>query len=125
VADLPPEPNDSDRLPDDAVVVRGGYMRNKSLKISAQVHCDETGGEYGWCFWCCPGKTADEIARDADFDADVIRTSTVGRIRLAGFEIAPDRDEDDHVVVALSGEPDSGVCKRLRDAFDEARPIGG
>jgi hypothetical protein len=99
-------------------------MRNKSLKISAQVHCDET-GEYGWCFWCSPGRTAQEIIAGADFDADVTRSSTVGRLQAAGFEVVSDRDEDDHVVITLDAEPDDDICKRLRDAFDKPQPLGG
>lgn len=113
----------ADELPDDCLVVRGGFMRNKALKISAATHYDEY-DEWAWSFWACPGKTADEIAAVADFDNDHIRESTIGRLREAGFEVVPDSDDDDHATVRLDGEPDDATCKRLRDAFDEARPIG-
>lgn len=110
-------------LPGDAVVVRGGYMRNKSLRISATVHFEASGGtEWAWSLWCAPGKTADEIAAEADFDNDVIRESTVERIRDAGFEVESDTTSDDHCKVKLEGPPADADCKRLRDAFDEARP---
>ena len=72
-------------------------MRNKSLLISATTHFEESGEtEWGWSFWCAPGKTADEIAEAADFDNDAIRESTVGRIREAGFEVVSDSACDDH-----------------------------
>lgn len=110
-------------LPDDAVVVRGGYMRNKSLHISATVHFEESGEtEWAWSLWCAPGKTADGIAAQADFGNDCIRESTVGRIRAAGFAVEQDSDCDDHCKVKLPGPPSDADCKRLRDAFDEARP---
>jgi hypothetical protein len=113
----------ADPLPDDAVVVRGGYMRSKSLLISATTHYEESRcTEWAWSFWCAPGKTADEIAAEADFAHDVICESTVGRIRAAGFEVESDSSSDDHCKIKLSGEPTDADCKRLRDAFDEARP---
>ena len=101
-------------------------MRNKSLLISATTHFEESGEtEWGWSFWCAPGKTADEIAEAADFDNDAIRESTVGRIREAGFEVVSDSACDDHCKIKLAGRPSDDDCKRLRDAFDEARPLGG
>jgi hypothetical protein len=96
-------------------------MRNKSLLISATRHFEEF-GEWAWSFWCAPGKTADEIAMAADFDNEVIRESTVGRIRQAGFDVESDSASDDHCKVELSGPPSAADCRRLRDAFDAARP---
>ncbi len=98
-------------------------MRNKSLHISATLHFEESGEtEWAWSLWCAPGKTADEIAAEADFDHDCIRESTVRRIRGAGFEVEPESASDDHCKVKLPGPPTDADCKRLRDAFDEARP---
>ena len=78
--------------------------------------------EWAWSFWCAPGKTADEIALVADFDNDVIRESTVGQIRAAGFEVESDSASDDHCKIKLPGPPSDADCKRLRDAFCEAYP---
>ncbi len=97
-------------------------MEAEALWKSALVHYDRTGGtEYAWSFWCCPGKTADEIAADARFMNSTIRESTVGRMREAGFDPVPDSEDDDHCRVTLPGEPTGIDCKRLQDAFDEPR----
>jgi hypothetical protein len=111
-------------LPDEAVVVRGGFMGIKSLIRSAYRHFDDprTPDEFAWSFWSGPGKTADEIARDATFENDHIRESTVGRMRAAGFYPEQDSTRSDHVKVTLPGPPTSDDCERLRSCFGEARP---
>lgn len=116
-----PESSKSAELADECVVVRGGFMGVQSLIRSAQV-CFDRRGYFAWSFWSRVGATANEIAREARFDNDHIRESTVGRLRAAGFMPRLDRDDDDHVQVRLGREPDEPLCQQLRGAFDPARP---
>ncbi len=117
--DMPEE-----QLPNAAIVVRGGYMGVTSLKRSAYRHFDDprTPDEFAWSFWASDRKTADEVARDANFDNTHIRESTVGALRAAGFEPLRDTSRSDHVKVTLDGPPTDADCERVRSAFGKPRP---
>jgi hypothetical protein len=112
-------------LPDDAIVVRGGEGKAKTIAVNAQTTFD-TDHFWGVSSFSAAGLTAAQIAQIA-YDAErlphpQIRTSTAGRIRSAGFEIDETPDDYPHADILVPPEPSDEVCAQLADLFDQPIP---
>jgi hypothetical protein len=86
------EPQFEGELPADAVVIRGGEMRVRDLRKSAEVYWQRTKGEQGYALtvWCWPGHTAEETAQAVGsrvLPHPVLRKCTVGKLRDMGYPL--------------------------------------
>jgi hypothetical protein len=112
-------------LPDDAIVVRGGVGAPKTIAVNAQTTFD-TDGFWGVSGFSAADLTAVQIAQLASDQGRLphghVRTSTVGRIRSAGFEVEKTADDYPHVDIFLPPDPSDEVCVQLADVFDAPIP---
>lgn len=106
------------RLPDDAVVVRGGLMLRADLVLGAQAHFDSE-GLHALSVYSAPGRTAAEIAVGVPLRHSKIRTSTVGRVRAAGYDVVSSPGPPGHADLVLPTDDDWSA---LDSAFDPPRP---
>ena len=118
-----PEHEDVDplRLPDAAVVVRGGLMFPADLETGALTHYDEF-GRYALSVYSLPGRTGDEIAVLVPLPHSKIRESTVGRLRAAGYEVVPSPGPPGHADLRVPNPPSRGDWQALDALFDPPRP---
>jgi hypothetical protein len=115
-------PDDPERLPDEAVVVRGGLLSSESMDTSVNTHFDEF-GEYALSVSCRPGLTADGIAQEAGIPHPKLRESTVGAIRAIGYDVlASEQHGPAHAEVAFSYPPGDADWEALQGVFGPARP---
>lgn len=110
-----------DRLPDDAVVVRGGLMLAADLAISAQSHFDIE-GVFALSVFSVAGASAATIATTVPLRHSKIRESTVGRLRSAGFDVVSSPGPPGHADLVLSSPPTDDDWTKLGAAFDPPRP---
>jgi hypothetical protein len=110
-----------ERLPDDAVVVRGGLMIAADLVLGAQSHFDAR-GIYALSVFSVPGISADEIARGVPLPHSMIRESTTGRLRAAGYEVVRSPGPPGHADLMLPNPPTDDDWRALDAAFDPPRP---
>lgn len=105
-------------LPDDAIVVRGGTMKLSDLRKTAEV-CHAKQGIWGISVRSSPDAYAVDLA--ADIRHEVIRQSTAGQVREAGFEIYPSGSKPNHCTIVLDppggGKPSDEELQRLVRAF--------
>lgn len=112
-------------LPDDAIVVRGGVRAPETIAVNAQTTFD-TDGFWGVSGFSAADQTVEQIAQLAYDQGRLphpkVRTSTVGLVRAAGFEVEQTADDYPHVDIFLPADPTDAVCSQLADAFDEPIP---
>jgi hypothetical protein len=72
-------------LSEGAFVIRAGYVTRASLRRPAERHHDRY-GEYAVSVFTLPDASVEEISMVAGFPNEVIRVSTVARMRHAGLE---------------------------------------
>lgn len=109
-----------ERLPDDAIVVRGGLMLPSDLGLSAQSHFDVE-GFHALSVYSVPGMTADEIAVGVPLRHSKIRASTVGRVRAAGYDIVRSPGPPGHADLVLPTPPADHDWSALDRIFDPPR----
>lgn len=108
-------------LPDSAVVVRGGLMQPADLAVGAESQFDLE-GFYALSVFSVPGRTADEIATGVPLPHSAIRESTVGRVRAAGYDVAPSPGPPGHADLLFSAPPTEADWRTLDEIFDPPRP---
>jgi len=112
----------AERLPDEAVVIRGGPSTADSMAKRARKHKNSRRGRgYAISCSCLVGRTADEIAVISGLPHDKLREATVGEIRAAGYRIARQGKDPWHVQVR---PPDPAVndWRGLDKVFGQQRP---
>jgi len=110
------------RLPDEAVVMRGGRSRPDTLSKTALAHYDEC-GDFAISVRSRPGATADDLAR---VDPPMItyarlRETTVGALRAAGYNVIPDEPPPAHALIMLPRLPTDEDYEAVSTAFGEPR----
>jgi hypothetical protein len=120
------EPQFEGELPADAVVIRGGEMRVKDLRTSAQQYRERTKGTQGYALtvWCWPGHTAEETAQAVGsrvLPHPVLRKCTVGKLRDVGYPLEKTGPEH-HYSLRLPNPPGPQDWRNLRGAFDPPQP---
>jgi hypothetical protein len=113
-------------LPDEAVVVRGGVMRRKHIRVALCAALRKTGTP---CLsvWSAPDRDADEVARLARAHGEhymphsEMQTSCAGRLRAEGFALEPTGPEG-HYSLAVPQTPTDDDIDRLIGSFDAPRP---
>lgn len=109
-----------DCLPDDAVVVRGGLMLPADFARGVQSHFD-TEGVYALSVFSTARRTADEIAIAVPLPHPKIRTSTVGRVRAAGYDVVSSPGPPGHADLLLRKPPTDDDWRTLDRIFDVPR----
>ena len=74
------------KLPDDALVVRGGQNLPDSFSKGAE-RIDESGRLYGVSVNSAPGKTAEQLSQGIPHGQ--VGVTTVGQVRAAGGDVVP------------------------------------
>jgi hypothetical protein len=106
---------DEPPLPDDAIVVRGGEMKNESLETAAGTNFDEF-GEYAISVFSEVGLTARQIHEKYIVHRKA-RVSRAGRLRGLGYELKPTHGPG-HYDLVLPNPPSITEWDNLRGAFD-------
>lgn len=108
------------RLPDGAIVVRGGLMLPADLAMGVQSQFDRA-GVYALSVFSIPLRTADEIARSAELPHSTIRVTSVGRLRSAGYDVVDSPGPPGHADLVFPGPPTEGDWRILDEIFDPPR----
>ncbi len=96
-------------------------MEPRTLEVNALTHYDAF-GEYALSMWSLPGADVATIAATADLPHSVVRTSTVGRIRAAGYELVRSEPPPAHADLKLPNPPTDDDWATIRGAFDDPIP---
>lgn len=117
----------ADRLPDEAAVIRDGYMRFKNFEISTDNHYEHY-TEYALSVFCLPECTtgeevAHEVARHCpEYSREVFRESKVGPIRTIGYDVVPDEPPYGHALIKLPpSKPSKEDYRKLNEIFAKAK----
>ncbi len=103
----------------DDFVLRGGEMRDRDLALAAEIN-HRKWGSFALSVFAHHGADLDTLARKACRPHAVVRVSTVGALRAAGYDVA-DCDDRWHCDLTLGGRHTSADWARLRGLFD--RPV--
>jgi hypothetical protein len=109
------------RLPDAAVVVRGGLSAPRTLHRTALEHFDKH-GLFAISAASLPDMSADELAAVAQLPHPRIRETTVGAIRRAGHDVVPDEPPPAHALITLPRLPTDDDYMTIADLFGPPRP---
>jgi hypothetical protein len=109
----------ADALPGDAVVIRGGTMESlEDMRKNARAHNHKTRGrEWANSVNTIPDFSVDEVARRAERPNKRICATTVESIRLQGYEVRSDWEEDGHANIVYESEPTDDDFERVISAF--------
>ncbi len=107
-----------DRLPDDALVVRGGRppFPNAPLQERCNQHPD---GHHGFSVKCGVGLTIAELAVGLRYT--FVGVTTVGEIRRLGYEVVRTRGFAYHATVVVPENWEPGAAEQLARLFQEER----
>lgn len=105
-------------LRDDAIVVRFGRdsLRVEHLRGQASL-CHEAQGFYGISFYGDNDLSLDEVSRLAAKPNRELRTSTVGRLRKAGFHLER-RGRFPHLTLRFGANPSDENLRAVEAVFD-------
>jgi len=93
------------RLPDEAVVMRGGLSTAETLHKNSLAHYDEF-AVFAISVRSIGGLTADDLARmDPPLAHPRFRETTVGELRVAGYDVIPDEPPPAHALIMLPQLP--------------------
>ena len=95
-------------------------MLPADLVLSAQSHFDREGA-FALSVFSVPGRTADEIVGGVPLPHSVIRESTFGRLRAAGYDVVSSLGPPGHADLILPNPPTDDDWQVLDEAFDAAR----
>jgi hypothetical protein len=97
-----------DRLPDDAIVVRGGLNTPESIAKATGTH---PSGVTGISVESAPGKSIPELAKNLPGNYGRIGTTIVGEVRAAGGDVIPTsgRSPTHATLTGLDPETTSGL----------------
>jgi hypothetical protein len=112
---------EEDRLPDEAIVIRGGLNQQDVMQRSAQDEF-ELNGQYALSVAADASMTLQALAVANQTPHSRIRKTTVGRLRAAGFDVTPPKGEKRHADLILPNPPTDEVWEALEAAFDPPEP---
>ncbi len=115
----------SDDLPDEAIVVRGGHKTATQILIRARKDHRRLGyyGISAFAGWTSETSLA-EVVEASGLLFDVVQTSTVGRLRAAGFGIQRTFMWP-HCTIDLGEDPTDDDAARLAALFGPPVPNPG
>lgn len=113
------------RLPDDAVVVRGGLLTPDVVQRRSD---EEPDGTWGLSIRTAPDMTVGDLVRESPIPNSKIRQTTVGRIRALSpeFDVIPTDGPGypkHHGTIIIPSRPVSDAdAEAICGAFDEPMP---
>jgi len=108
---------ESEPLPDDALVVRGG--KPPFVNNPLDHGCDEhPAGVYGFSVQCAPGKTLGDLA--GYLRNRRVGLTTVGEIRRMGYDVVRTAGFGNHATVVVPSDWDGAATEELAWLFQEA-----
>ena len=112
-------------LPDGAIVVRGGHKTPAQLLARARKDYPRLNayGLSAFAGWT-PTITLAEVIEASELAYPEVQTSTVGRIRAAGFRIER-TFKWPHCTIDLGEDPTENTAARLAEQFDPPVPRPG
>lgn len=110
-----------DQLPDEAIVIRGGLNARADVEEQAEDEFEEN-GRYAISCGADADMTLDELAMANQRPNRLIRKSTVGRLRAAGFDVMPPTGPTRHSDLLFPGPVTDELFAAFEDAFDDAEP---
>jgi hypothetical protein len=102
---------------DEALVIRGGFNNRTQIRKQALRYEDTHGTTTISVFASPHGESVEQLAEIAGFGYPVMRLSTVGRIRAAGFDVVP-HGRYGHGQVTFD-DVSNATLDRFREAFDK------
>jgi hypothetical protein len=108
------------RLPDGAVVVRGGESSPRTLHKNALDHYDKR-GEFAISVASLPDMSADDLSVVAEIPHPKIRETTVGAIRELGYDVVRDEPPEGHALITLPRLPADGDYVTISDLLGPTR----
>lgn len=112
---------DEERLPDDAIVLRGGLNETQHMREQAQEKFEDC-GIYSLSVAADGSLSFEELAVVADFPNRRVRRTTVGLLRAIGCDVTPPSGRKRHANLILPQPPTDDVWKALEEAFAPAEP---
>ena len=105
-----------ERLRDDALVVRGGYVTPERVQDAAD---DEP--TWGISVQSANGLTAEQLAREGAVPHRAISVTTAGQIRAigAGFDVRPTQGPGRHATIIIPSRPVSDDARAIAAVFGE------
>ncbi len=117
----------AERLPDEAAVIRDGYMRFKNFEVSTDNHYEHY-TEYALSVFCSSEcatgeEVACEVARHCpEYSREVFRESKAGLIRTIGYDVVQDEPPHAHALIKLPpSKPSREDYQKLNAIFDKAK----
>jgi len=86
-------------LPDEAIVVRYGEMRDQDLTVSVWAEHDDS-GRWGLSVLCQANLTALQLVNMKPLRHRIFRVSTVGAVKGIGLDVLPDDEDAPHAWVS-------------------------
>jgi len=113
-------------LPDEAIVVRYGEMKDQDLTVSVWAEHDDN-GRWGLSVLCQANLTALQLVNMKPLRHRIFRVSTVGAVKGIGLDVLPDDEDAPHAWVLYLEEPSPQDWDNLRAVFGgfEANPHAG
>lgn len=125
---MAPEGPSRDDLPDEAVVVRGGAGGTTAPLLRAASLAAADGDGYVLSTFAgvpAEGETRDDLVRrlceEGGIVHTMVRTTTAGQLRAAGFALRQTDEPACHYDVDLGNELTDEVVQRFTRMFDEPR----
>lgn len=109
-----------DVVPDQAIAVRGGFLRFPDLRRSAE-RCRERYGYYGLSVFAETDVTLEQLATAANLRHGHIARTTVALLREARFDVFR-TGRRPHATVILGDIVDEDTIRRFVDAFSPPEP---
>ena len=109
------------RVPDEAIVVRGGTLGDQQAAADSAEDAELHIGVYGLSVECFCVASVDEALRATRRPHPQVRLSTAGRIRDAGLEVIPTGGSP-HGTLCLPKPLDAPAWARVQAVFDPPMP---
>jgi hypothetical protein len=116
-------PEELQRLPGNAIVLRGGNLAPASSEKNLRA-VREAYGIWGICAKAEPGRTAEEIAETSNVRSKELMPALVEDLRAKDFDVVrePGRDWPD-VLITFPREPDTDLWDVLRTIMQQRGPL--
>jgi hypothetical protein len=112
-------PDSPEKLPDDALIVRGGrppFDQPKPLHERCDEHPD---GYFGFSVQSAPGLSLDQLA--SALRNPIVGFTTVGQIRKIGYDVVPTFGFGWHATVVVPRDWTRADADQLAQLFQETR----
>src|SRR5688500_4884459 len=107
---MPDDPKHEDRIPDEALVVRGGVPSATHILRSSGRHHS---GVYGFSVQCAADADVKGLATAGDIPHTQVGVTTVGALRREGYDVIRTSGKGHHATVAVPPDLDPEAAERI------------